>query len=559
MAFHNIPESDRIGRMPETQRWSEKFPLYPLMVGLYPLLQLFAANFQQTPAYSTLRALIFSLAVTLVTWGLFLILYRRRVRAALAASGWLVLFFSYGHLYGLLAGQQAFGFTLGRHQYLTSLWVLLALGWVALIFRLPRPEKLNRVFFALSAVLFLFNLIQIAGLSFQTGRVGAAADAPQPSSFQKKNPQPNDETYRDVYYIILDGYSRSDEMKKMGYDNSVFLEQLKELGFTVLDCAHSNYTNTAESLSSSLNMDYVGSLGIDDYETEENHVIPKASKLMRHSKVRSVFEEMGYRVVTFATKLSWVNISDSDFYFDVTTGSPALEGLNTESGKEKAEGIPYLKRAETLSFYELFYDTTLMRAVPTAQKSGLLSLHSLPAGMLEWLNPRENVFSSLRYWEYQQNQYALKGLGLTPQIPGRKLVIAHLMTTHSSFVFNRDGSFKPEEMETGRARQAYLEQVEYLDGQLIPILQNILEKSAVKPIIVIQGDHGFPGSSEMDQILNAFYLPDGGAQSLDPALTPVNTFRTILDTYFGGQYGQIENRTYLLSHKKVIVQPVTCP
>src|ERR1035437_726347 len=64
----------------------------------------------------------------------------------------------------------------------------------------------------------------------------------------------------DVYYIILDMYTRADILRQVHkYDNSPFIQQLTAKGFYVGSCSQSNYGITTLSLSSSLNMDYLES------------------------------------------------------------------------------------------------------------------------------------------------------------------------------------------------------------------------------------------------------------------------------------------------------------
>jgi hypothetical protein len=61
-----------------------------------------------------------------------------------------------------------------------------------------------------------------------------------------------------VYFIILDAYSGSEILNEMfEYDNSDFISFLSERGFDTVKNSHSNYASTEESLSSTLNMDYV--------------------------------------------------------------------------------------------------------------------------------------------------------------------------------------------------------------------------------------------------------------------------------------------------------------
>ncbi|MBT4002001.1 MAG: hypothetical protein HOF10_01675 [Chloroflexi bacterium] len=64
----------------------------------------------------------------------------------------------------------------------------------------------------------------------------------------------------DVYYIILDGYSREDYLNEvLSYDNRPFLNELEGYGFYIANCSQANYSLTRYSLASSLNMEYVQS------------------------------------------------------------------------------------------------------------------------------------------------------------------------------------------------------------------------------------------------------------------------------------------------------------
>jgi len=56
-------------------------------------------------------------------------------------------------------------------------------------------------------------------------------------------------TKPDIYYIILDGYSRDDTLQDFfSYDNTPFLKALEDMGFYVARCSQSNYAQTQLSL-----------------------------------------------------------------------------------------------------------------------------------------------------------------------------------------------------------------------------------------------------------------------------------------------------------------------
>ncbi len=69
-----------------------------------------------------------------------------------------------------------------------------------------------------------------------------------------------------------------------GYDNTEFLNALRERGFYVGECSQSNYVRTEISLASSLNMMYLQDL--DDTFKPENTARRKLWDSLKHSAVR---------------------------------------------------------------------------------------------------------------------------------------------------------------------------------------------------------------------------------------------------------------------------------
>jgi hypothetical protein len=87
--------------------------------------------------------------------------------------------------------------------------------------------------------------------------------------------------------------------------------------------------------------------------------------------------------------------------------------------------------------------------------------------------------------------------------------------------------------------------VEYISVQLQQAVKTLLTDSPAPPIIIIQGDHApwLQKGSDQFKILNAYYLP-GHNDLLYPAVSPVNTFRLIFDTYLGAEYPLLEDISY---------------
>ena len=101
----------------------------------------------------------------------------------------------------------------------------------------------------------------------------------------------------------------------------------------------------------------------------------------------------------------------------------------------------------------------------------------------------------------------------------------------------------------------YTAQLSYINTLVLDTIDAILTNSETPPVIILQSDHG-PGAyfdwesmnntylPERLGILNAYYFPDGIYANLYPSITPVNSFRVVLDQFFGTQLGLLEDQSY---------------
>jgi hypothetical protein len=128
--------------------------------------------------------------------------------------------------------------------------------------------------------------------------------------------------------------------------------------------------------------------------------------------------------------------------------------------------------------------------------------------------------------------------------PGPKFVFAHIVAPHRPYLFvpEVDSTAAQEALLPGLAGGevdgyilGYRNQVLYLNDRVLPILQRLIEDSAVPPIILLHGDHGADeaAGAERMAILNAGIFPGLDTQSLSAARSPVNNFRLVLRTFFG--------------------------
>lgn len=507
-------------------------PFHPLLFAIFPVLSLFAQNSQQLPVLEWLRPALVVIGLTLSGWFGMNLRYRDPPKSAILVTIFLVLFFSFGRVIG--AVEYAL-YTLGlvhpslflfQHTFAMVSWGLVSLGLLLFgSFLVVKSHiNINVVSEGLNVcgtALVLLAALNLAYVRLSTGPAIAYAD--QWNERVHSTPVVTAHTELgnskpDVYYIILDGYGRGDILRSLyGHDNSDFNAFLARNGFYVAEQSHSNYVQTPLSLASSLNSTYLDSLAADVGLNSGNR-LPLAT-MIESNQLFKELHDRGYTVVTFSTGFDLTDIKTGDEYI-----APEGDIDPFENAFLDTTPLPLLLR---LPFFKSQYD-----------------LH------------RERILFSL-------NQVG------ELRIDGPKVIFLHVVAPHPPFVFAQNGEpLDPDvpydlsdgNMYTARASQAeyvtaYRNQLIFINSQVQVMIAHILANSKTPPIIIIQGDHG-PGSRldwtsaqntdipERLSILNAYFFPDHNYAALYPTITPVNSFRVVLNQFFGTKYQMLPDRSY---------------
>ena len=480
-----------------------RFPVHSLLFGVYPILALMAANLQEAPLEDGFRALVVGPVLAIALLAVFAWFIKDWSRAGVLTTILLLSFYSYGHIYAGLKTLGEIGLLIARHRFLLPVWIGITLILVWFIWKRVRTVE------SATSGLNLVALILLVFPLFQIGSFLARSWSTEPTENLATNDLTatlSDAEKPDIYYIIADAYSRQDLLADFySYDNSEFLDQLRLMGFYIGDCSLSNYPKTRLSLTSSLNMNYLEDLGITANDQGDEFW-----RRIRNNEVRKTLEAEGYQIVSLETGFYWTEWSDADIYLsrrDAGLGAVRLNGFET-----------------------LLLHTTLVRA-PLDLISG--QDEEAPA-TFEGGTPEEH---------YEITGYALDTLDEIAFIDGPKFVFAHLLIPHGPFVFDAEGNFTTEPRSLV---ESYNAQVTYLNNRLLESLEMIINNSKRPVVIILQGDHGGPGTQltyDRMKILNAYYLPEG-LDRLYPSISPVNSFRIVFDTYFGTEFGQIEDLSY---------------
>jgi len=501
---------------------TKRILLHPFLFALFPILALLANNLTEINFRVAYRSIAISISAALLLFLLLSMISRNWQKAAIATTYCVLLFFTYGQIYELLQKYQVFGFSLGRHRYLVIIYgVLLLVGLYWIFRKLKDTTTLTTMLNLLGILLLIYPIFRITNYAIHTNIIEQKISDNPTTSFPlvPKNPK----KLQDIYIIVLDSYTRSDALlRDYGFDNSPFLNSLRSMGFYVADCSRANYPKTNGSLAALLNMDYLPNLNANLASQGLN---PNDSwVLIKHSQVRNMLESIGYKTVAFDSGFEWSRLSDSDVYL-------------------KYSGEPY--EMQVLQPFEvmLLRTTALLIWSDSVYKS-------LPGYTnTSFNNPNFNFEDHIN-----RQLYILDQLPRLVSLPGPKLVFAHIIIPHYPFVFKPNGDIVTDPRffdhltvqpsDASLRVEGYTNEIQFVNRRMTEILNNLVTKSNIPPIILLMGDHGLEGENR-ELNLSAYYLPENGEQSLYPSITPVNSFRIIFDTYFGTNFGLLEDKSYV--------------
>lgn len=493
--------------------------LHPFLLAIYPILALLAYNIQEVYPTAALRSLLVALAAAaiLLTAGRWI--FGSWAKAGIWVSVFLVIFFAYGQLYLILKTNPVLYPIIGRHRVLVAvgLVILSGLAWF-LLKRVKQTALATQAFNLIAILLLILPLYQLGSFAIRSLSAESRANI-QPATGSLLQPDPA-KPLPDIYYIILDRYARDDVLQNtFNYDNSAFLKELESRGFYVARCSLSNYAHTALALGSTLNMDYLDNLAKSFQPGNTDRTL--LTFFIRDSRVRQQLEKIGYATVSLSG-FEPFQMPDAVFFFN-----PNVVQLTDKAGN------PLVNPFESM-------------LIKSTAGIILLDLKSVQNNRLaqDINNP---------YAEHIRSQkYILNKLAYIPEIRGPKVVFVHIKIPHPPYVFGPNGKLvqnPPPFPETGYSidpaliKKLYSDQVTYINSQIIPLIDQILAHSEVKPIILLQGDHGFDPPNRME-ILNAYLVPDEVKNALYPSISPVNSFRLLFDKYFGANYPLLPDVSY---------------
>ncbi len=485
--------------------------IHPFLFSIFPALSLYAHNIKSIPISlgELLGPLIGSLAGAIALYLVLTKVITGRERAGVAASLIVTWFFTFGRVTEAVSEWTAGVFNKGL--FFASLIVLGAALYL-----------INRSRRDFSRMTMFLNIIATTLVAFNLASAGLTLARRAPALFFNDVALSSGSAVRpNIYYIVLDAYTRGDILKEFfDHDNSGFLADLENMGFYIASKSYSNYSQTHHSFASSLNFSYLDHLA-KEMGTGSSDREP-LYRMIQDNRVMAFLKGHGYRIVTFSSGMSPTEIKEVDHYI----------GFKRSSSE----------------FLHVFLNTT-----------PLPLFLDLTVGISEYDAHRERIL------------HAFDSLARAPDEKGPFFLFAHIMAPHPPFVFGPNGEhIRPDyafslvdaDRMHGESESAildytrrYRDQLVFINSKVLETIQAILCRSALPPVIILQGDHGSRAYADLDRpeasnfrenlaILNAYHLPGLDQSLLYPAISPVNTFRLLFREYFGAELELLEDKSF---------------
>jgi len=490
-----------------------KYILHPFFIATYFVLNLYNINIYELSAKVVWIPLIVTLLATFFLWFFLRVTLKDGEKSGLITSVLVVSFFTFGYIHEAISISFTTVPKLLQLEFLIIPFLMLTAGEIWLFLKIHQEKKITVLLNLVSALPFIFSIAQIVivemnknPISEKTAKISLKTKID--SKIQKDLP--------DIYYIVPDGYGRSDILEiYYDFDNSEFTNLLSEKGFFVAYDSITNYRRTILSLASSLNLKYVNYL--TDLLGKNSYDIGVLNEMINNNFVVKFLREKGY---------VFINYCSGDY--------PTIKLPNAD------QNILSIKRKNPL------------------------------IGLIKRTSMLKIFFDEINHFKRTLVPTTFKAIEDDVKKNRPKFVLAHIISPHPPFVFGPNGENVKDPIVSlvdWRKPKRYIDEMIYTNKKIIELIDSIKSNSPVPPVIIIQADHG-PYIHEIrkgkltwafkkeenifmrSSILNAYLIPEKCRHELYPSISPVNTFRIVLNCLFNTSYELLPDKTYECPHNK---------
>ncbi len=330
------------------------------------------------------------------------------------------------------------------------------------------------------------------------------------SNYQPSNP--------DIYYFLFDMHGSTKAIKEtLGYNNSLLDSNLTKLNYHVTPNSTSATNYTLTSMAAVFNM---SSLPFQKINFISFHEVYKARLSLQQNILIPFFQNKNYRIVNAST-FPLYNEDTSFLYY------------NSWSHPE-----------------ELILNQTLSNHLLRTYKWLLTNLFPSYFKSLDEIIYTDDIRATKESLEKVNFEIENKDSSKP------KFVYTHLFIPHEPFKYDSLGAVIPWAHDLyveSRSNKLFINQLIYCK-KLISELAYKIQLNAKRPFIIIfQGDHGIRGVTSNDKnvfyVLNAITTTHKKKLNITDSFYTPNTFRLLLNTYFGEHLPMLETKHYFITIK----------
>ncbi len=499
-------------------------PLHPFLFVLFPILFTFRKNMDYLPLSIILLPIILSFVVVIILILGSYYFFKDFRKSAISATILSLFFTSYQTIDEILS---KINFILEplKIPHAGVIFGVWALVIYLSFYRLKRVKNniniFTQMFTLMTLVLLISPLFSI--IEFQVNNFGQQRQVIKIASEEKKLTDSLKKSVGekpDIYYFIFDRYAGKPTIEGLyKYNNNGFYDFLTSQGFFVASKATSNYPKTLHSLISSLNMSYLNfedkklnSAGFGNENLTHN--------LVETNKVLLNLKERGYK------------------FFNVGPWWPVT---HTNKNADKN----YLSNKVEVRLEEYY------RA---------LIQHTVLIPIVRWFSPEAaaNLYHFANHRETVNYEFSIFSEIIKES--GPKFIFTHILAPHEPYVFDENCKNIQEGIQKPQV-ELYTDQLQCTNKKIEKLIKTLMSNKNGKPVIVLQADEGphpmlFPRGGSWEKasqetlkekfpILSAYYFPDKDYSKLYPEITPVNSFRVVLNKYFGASLNLLPDKNYI--------------
>jgi len=464
----------------------EKYPLFLLLLPAFVVIHLekeLHGLIQYEFVYDRIIILFASPFIILGIWYLF---FRNITMASLMTISCLVPFYYTGDLKSWLDKlPRSF---LQTYVFLLSVFVVILL---VLFFILRKKRTVpGKLFFFINTAILLFIAADVVTIFFTGSKNKYTIETNNEMSYEGCDSC----NKPDIYYIIFDAYSSSNQLKnEFGYSNQSIEDYLHNKGFYVAKDSKSNYNSTAYSVGSTLNMNYIKNVDTIKKTTDRQYL--QALKLSYKNEVVALLQNEGYNILNHSL-------------FDFDSHPTTLKNIDFWGIRKLYDNYNLLiKLGRDIGYH---FSTKIVTLFDNDRFS--LNKQRLSNEILKEIIPSVKLKTT-----------------------GPKFVYGHFLGPHPPYSYDSTGNLfesPPPPAEVG-----YLHEIAFSNSLIKQITDSIMAYSNRPTVIIFQGDHGISFDEPANQEhyfsnFSAIYFSNKDYNLLTDSTHNVNTFRIVFNTFF---------------------------